>query len=66
MYVCVCAAVTERQVDALAERGIKTLSALREEFGLENPCGKCTRMLREILERRPECGTGEPPALGRV
>lgn len=69
MYVCVCAAVTESQVEACVVRGVRTLAGLRAEFGLdglENPCGRCTRTLLDILERHADRQLGEPAAINRV
>jgi bacterioferritin-associated ferredoxin len=49
MYVCICRAVTERQVIAAAERGALRLSELRDELGVPGDCGRCARCARAIL-----------------
>ena len=62
MYVCVCRAVTERQIIAAAERGTERLADLRKELGVPGDCGRCgscaRALLREVIEsRRSESGT---------
>ncbi|UHD18880.1 (2Fe-2S)-binding protein [Thiocapsa bogorovii] len=56
MYVCVCRAVTERQIIAAAERGAERLSDLRKELGVPGDCGRCgscaNALLRQVLENR--------------
>lgn len=36
MYVCVCQAVTERQVREAVEQGISSMRGLREQLGVQN------------------------------
>ncbi len=49
MYVCVCQAVTDRQIIAAAERGTARLVELRRELGVPGSCGRCARCARELL-----------------
>lgn len=49
MYVCICKAITERQVIAAAERGAVRLSELRADLGVPGNCGRCARCARAIL-----------------
>ena len=53
MYVCVCQAVTDKQISATIAQGATTLQALRSELGVGTCCGKCTRDVRSQL--REEC-----------
>lgn len=67
MYVCVCQAVTDRQIIAAADRGATRLRDLRHELGVPGSCGRCARCARELLlkviaERR--CATNLLPAPG--
>ncbi len=55
MYVCVCQAVTEKQVRDAVEKGAQSLSALREHLGVATECGKCARCARGILKECREC-----------
>lgn len=49
MYVCVCMAVTERQVHQAAHNGATTLKDLRRELGIVNECGNCAGCARKCL-----------------
>lgn len=54
MYVCLCNAVTEREVRQAVAMGADSLSDLREGLGVASCCGKCAGCARKIIheERR--------------
>lgn len=56
MYICICKAVSERQVRRAVGEGACTLKDLREITGLGSGCGKCVpqayQYLREQLDRQ--------------
>ena len=49
MYVCVCNAVTERQVEAAVREGTTTLRQLRRDLGVTADCGCCARYAHNCL-----------------
>jgi bacterioferritin-associated ferredoxin len=49
MYVCVCHAVTTRQISASIAQGANTFKALRKELGVATCCGKCSKDVRSQL-----------------
>ena len=49
MYVCICNAVTEREIRQAVGLGVKTLKELREGLGVAGDCGKCGSCARDIL-----------------
>lgn len=49
MYVCLCKAVTDRQIRAAAEGGCNSMRDLQRELGVASCCGKCAPSAREIL-----------------
>jgi bacterioferritin-associated ferredoxin len=50
MYVCVCKAVSDRSIRALAERSeVLTLRQLAKNTGAGTCCGKCVPELRQLL-----------------
>ena len=49
MYVCVCNAITDKQIRKAAESGIKDLWALQAELGVASNCGSCKDVASEIL-----------------
>lgn len=65
MYVCVCNAITERQVQTALDRGSRTLGELLDQLGYATKCGQCTSCLRGQLQTRlqsnskPDRGTFE-------
>ena len=59
MYVCVCNAITDKQIRAAAEGGTTDLWALQAELGVATGCGSCMETASEILAeyRRPARGS---------
>ncbi|MBP6654951.1 MAG: (2Fe-2S)-binding protein [Propionivibrio sp.] len=49
MYVCVCKAVTERQVRQAVSDGAHSLKDLRRELGVTSDCGQCAVCARQCL-----------------
>ena len=41
MYVCVCKAVTDRQIREAVFDGARTLRDLRKQLGVASECGRC-------------------------
>ena len=50
MYVCICKAVTEREIRCAVEDGARTVRALRKELGCTGQCGKCKPQVKEIRD----------------
>ena len=50
MYVCVCKAVTERQVRQAVSDGARSLKDLRRELGVTSDCGRCAVCARQCLK----------------
>lgn len=50
MYVCVCQAVTDRQIRQAVEGGARTLKDLRRDLGVTRDCGRCACCARECLQ----------------
>ena len=49
MYVCICNAVTDKQIRQAAESGVQDLWGLQRELGVAAACGACKDMASEIL-----------------
>ena len=55
MYICLCNAITERDVRECVRRGCCSMDALSMELGVGTGCGKCRPVAKEILdETHPE------------
>jgi bacterioferritin-associated ferredoxin len=50
MYVCVCNAIRESEIEALARKGVRTAAELYGVLGVEVSCASCTEHIEEILE----------------
>jgi bacterioferritin-associated ferredoxin len=50
MYVCVCAALTERELRRQVESGVHTLEQLSSVTGCGTGCGCCRQFASEQLE----------------
>jgi bacterioferritin-associated ferredoxin len=60
MYVCVCNAVTDREIRQCAELGACTVDELRDALGVASCCGKCEGVAREILAVEPGAAGAAP------
>jgi bacterioferritin-associated ferredoxin len=49
MYICVCNAVTERQVRASVDAGATSLDDLQFDLGVASCCGSCAATAVEYL-----------------
>ena len=55
MFVCVCRAVTDRQIRDAAQAGVCTLKDLRRELGVTRDCGQCAASALQCL-KDADCG----------
>ena len=51
MYICVCKAVTDKQLRAAIDNGICTRRQLTQCLGVGKDCGKCNKEVRELLNQ---------------
>ena len=51
MYICICNAVTERDVRECVRRGCNSLDGLSAELGVGTSCGRCRPVAKEILDQ---------------
>ena len=59
MYVCICNAVTDKQIRRAARKGVSSVYELRGALGVAAGCGSCARVAEEILDEEMS-GCGEP------
>jgi len=52
MFVCICSAVSDRQVEAAISSGADTLDALAAKTGAGACCGSCRPLLLDIIEQQ--------------
>ena len=49
MYVCICNAITDKQIRKAAKAGTRDLWALQAELGVGTNCGSCKEVASQIL-----------------
>ncbi len=55
MYVCVCHAVTDRQIHEAVQDGARTLKDLRRDLGVTRDCGRCATCAHQCLQEARSC-----------
>jgi bacterioferritin-associated ferredoxin len=63
MYVCVCQAVTDRQIRQAARDGARTLKDLRRDLGVTRDCGRCASCARACLDEANQCAVKPLPVM---
>jgi bacterioferritin-associated ferredoxin len=59
LYICICNAVTERQLKECARSGAKSLDELAFQLGVGTGCGRCRECASGVLrEVHAECECG--------
>ena len=51
MYVCICNAITDKQIREAAKAGTTDLRGLQAELGVATGCGSCEEAASEILAK---------------
>ncbi|MSP28592.1 MAG: (2Fe-2S)-binding protein [Methylococcales bacterium] len=54
MYICVCKAVTDRQIKQAIDNGACTRRQLHQCTGAGSVCGKCTQHIRQMLDENQQ------------
>jgi bacterioferritin-associated ferredoxin len=49
MYVCVCNAVTDREIRGAVKLGVRTLDDLSATLGVATCCRRCSDCARKVL-----------------
>lgn len=57
MYVCVCHAVTDREIREAVERGARSLSDVQSCLPVGGCCGRCETAARDVVD---ECLLATP------
>ena len=51
MYICICKAVTEKQIQQHLAEGVNSYQELRERTGIATQCGKCGSDARSCMRQ---------------
>ena len=60
MYVCICKAVTDKQIRRAAASGVDKLHELRAQLGVASGCGMCANEAQMILSEANEMSLAGP------
>jgi bacterioferritin-associated ferredoxin len=60
MYVCICNAITDKQIRRAAKNGVDNLFELREHLGVASNCGSCADQAQSILQESHRPGGAQP------
>ncbi|MEM9172960.1 MAG: (2Fe-2S)-binding protein [Pseudomonadota bacterium] len=60
MYVCICQAITEKQVAAAVNNGADTVEALRDQLGVASCCGTCAPTAEEVIAQTRAASKAQP------
>ena len=60
MYVCLCKAVTDRQIRESIAGGACTFADVRRQLGVATQCGKCGQLAKSIVETAVKKASFEP------
>ncbi|WP_341676174.1 (2Fe-2S)-binding protein [Niveibacterium sp. SC-1] len=66
MYICVCNAVTERQIEQAAREGARRLRDLREQLGVTSDCKSCAGCALKCLRDCHARDADTHQAIGRA
>lgn len=50
MYVCVCNAITDREIRQCADLGACSISELSSCLGVATNCGRCAQTAQQVLD----------------
>ena len=60
MYVCICKAITDKQIRKAAAAGVDNLYELRESLGVAENCGSCADQAQSILDETNQSSFAQP------
>ena len=65
MYVCICNAVTDKQIRSAAEAGADDLWKLQAQLGVATQCGSCKEQASSIIRATKQNRDIAQPAVYR-
>ncbi len=64
VYICICNAITQRQVEECARAGASSVDELSIKLGLGSGCGRCRECATDLLRGVIGCSETAPFAAG--
>lgn len=50
MYICICQAITDRQINKAIDAGIDSMDQLRDTLGVASCCGSCETDAEALIQ----------------
>lgn len=50
MYVCICQAISDRQIREVVDRGAASVYEVQAHLPVASCCGRCEDSVREVIE----------------
>jgi bacterioferritin-associated ferredoxin len=63
MYICICNAITDKQVQEALDAGARNLWDLQTELGLASGCGSCKETAADMLRESRSAKRGSEPRI---
>ena len=60
MYICICNAITDKQIRRAAMNGVDNVYELRDSLGVASTCGSCADQAQSILNETNNSGFAQP------
>jgi bacterioferritin-associated ferredoxin len=54
MYICLCNAISDRQIREVVDRGAESLCEVQAYLPVASCCGRCEESAREVIEAHVE------------
>lgn len=54
MYICICHAISDRQIREVVERGADSLPEVQRHLPVASCCGCCEESAREVIDEQRE------------
>ena len=61
MYICLCRAVTHKQINAAIEAGCDSIKAVGQACHAGTDCGSCKPEIGDLLKEGPSRHSSSPP-----
>ena len=65
MYVCICNAITEKQIRKAARSGVSDLGGLQAQLGVATGCGTCSDAAMDVLRNSETSASRFEPRIFR-
>ena len=68
MFVCLCKSVTDHEIRAAVDSGVRSFEQMQDRLEVSTVCGSCTCEVKQVMQKRlqKEIIKTEAPSFGLV